>query len=417
MASPLSGDGSPRRTIVVVSSWRFSPESMIECALEGASAEDVDAGALAELLGLLYQTSLSAEEGRAIRLATLLVPEGTSFPLLARFSDRPALTVQRLRKLGPAYDPSHSVLLVEQGPSLTLSGIASRWMVSSLAQVPRASWLAEVRGVAELHLRHARGEAVFAKSAYYRPDDPADLAPLIPSLLADRLAADVVPVARELAEELASEEGAEGATWVLHPQPETVVRRELARLLRELALDVRRQGTGGAFLVLPDDDLDLGEVVDSLHRFEAEGAGPGREAWAGSVAEALALRLVAAHTRSRRGTHEDPHLHRLLETDAGAADEIQRTACLARIDGAVILGHRLEPLAVGAKLRTDTYDTLPLELTRWLLETEKGTRHKSAACAVAAAPGSLGLVVSADGEITLVANPEGEAIRTREVRA
>ncbi len=389
------------------SSWRFDPEDLIACAHAGRGWDDTSVEGLSDLLALLYQTSLAAEEGHVVRLAAMLAPDADSIPLLARFPDRPVLSVQRLRKLGPAFDPSHSVLLVAPGPSPALVGIASRRAVASLAQVPQGAYIAEVRGVAELHLRHARGEAVYANSTYYRPDDPADLAPSLPQVLTERLTEKVMTRARTL--------GAEGG--VLHPVPQAVVKRELARYLREIALDVRRLGCGGAFLLLPDEDMDLGDVVDSLHRLEGErGAEDVEELWASSMLDAIALRLLEVRV-ARSGHLGDPHLERIAEADADAAEEIRRTACLARIDGAVILDHAFEPLAVGAKLRTDTYDALPLEITRWLLEAEKGTRHKSVACAVAAAPGSLGLVVSADGEITLIAHRSQDGIRTVEVRA
>jgi hypothetical protein len=399
--------------------WRFTPDELISCALDGGKPAREDQEPLSRLLSLLYQVSLCSEERRPVRLSALLVPAGTPFPPIARFPDRPTLTVQRLRKLGPAFDPGQTVLIVEHGPDLLLTGVGSRRMATTLAQrlVPQGPWSVEVRGVAEIHLRHPRGEAVFSRIGTYRPDDPASLAGFLPPALAQQAASEVLYRAQALFADLARAGPAFAEAYAIHAQPVVIVRYELTKILRELALAVRRQDCGGAFLVLADEDADLGDVVDSLHRLEGSTTMNREEPWAGCLAESLALRLIEARNPLQMASLEDPYLQRLVEADAYAQEEVLRTASLARIDGAVVLGLHLEPRAVGAKLRTDNYDSLPPALQRWLLEAEKGTRHKSVACAVAASPGSAGVVVSQDGEISLFSNPEGTAVRMRPILA
>ncbi len=82
------------------------------------------------------------------------------------------------------------------------------------------------------------------------------------------------------------------------------------------------------------------------------------------------------------------------------------TACvqLSETDGVVVLNHDFNVLGFGASIATLDQE-LPASWEEYL--STRGNRHKSMANAVASMDGSIGVVVSQDGGVTIFENHEG----------
>lgn len=87
--------------------------------------------------------------------------------------------------------------------------------------------------------------------------------------------------------------------------------------------------------------------------------------------------------------------------------QCKRIARLANADGAVVLSTMFGLEAFSAKLVSET-TTLPNDLERFL--GSRGNRHNSMARAIATVPGSMGVVVSQDGDVACFHNSPGSSI-------
>jgi hypothetical protein len=257
-----------------------------------------------------------------------------------------------------------------------------------------------VRGVGDLRVDHGTHAAVFNRDRYLVPTSDEQITSLISSSVPETLAVALEPRSVRLYEELCELPGFEAA-YRRRSDPRAPLHRHCARIVRSLAKSIRALGRGGSVLIVPDPARDLPEVADRYHALEATYvSGPGQE-WTGSLLEVLASEGIVARDGVAGTRLDDPFLRRLLEAHRQAEEEIQQTAHLARADGAIVLDWLFSPLALGTKLKTRNSEALAPDVAGFLRDREKGMRHRSMAFAVGSVRGSLGLVVSVDGECTL----------------
>lgn len=374
--------------------WRFDAQRLLP-----DSADTYPSGAR-EFLETAYRASLHLEEGRALRFACALVAEDARVPYQARLTAEPQVTVQRLRKLGVAMAPGSAVLVARASEPAVLSGVCSRRVVETVLSHSMASppLVVTVRGLGELRVDHGAFAMVFSRDRYLVPTSDEEVQALISPSIARSLIEGVEPKSRRLFDEL-SKDAQFLRDYMQNPDPAPWFHRQAARYVRSLAKAIRHVGGGGSALIVPDAQAHPAQVCDKMHGLALPKEGEPGEEWSGTVMEVFALQTITPRNPPLKASMEDPYLKHMMEAHRYADEEIKQTACLAAADGALILDWLFGPLAFGAKLRTA--GVLSPQVDAFLLEREKGMRHRSMAAAVNSVKGALGIVASADGDCTL----------------
>lgn len=198
--------------------------------------------------------------------------------------------------------------------------------------------------------------------------------------------------------------------------------RELTRLAREcgnlnigwMLRSVQRKRSGGAVLVIPGRLAMHRSKILNAQWLERAGGGDDSERWTSGLRDSLVFRtimeiglkgtspVIEARGHVRLAEEEaEAHSLRAQLLDAGRrwAGDVERTADLAGVDGALILDSRLEPRAFAAKFAIPSMRDLPKHCRAKL--RGKGTRHLSMASTINQIPGALGFVASEDGPVSL----------------
>jgi hypothetical protein len=374
-----------------------------------------------EAIATAFQASMMTEEGRPSRFRLLLTPFDT-LPedgqpnrgvLRLKFDRSRPLHVEELRRLAPStpFDTSLIAAHEEQG-ALRIWGIAHSgpaWLAPTWGgRDPGSNWtldpIIHVNGPGLIAVRRA-GILVGALERGALVDATLDVfeSAWLPSLFT-----------RER-EDLRARHGAAQASKTTPTAVEpALVGRISQHMLRRAIQLVRGAHHGGLLLV-----QDVAAATGALRlKYQFEQDEPARRY------SALLLRLLEALADSTEKpsigwTDFVKNANADLERLEQAVFEWSRVvANLASIDGAVVLDKRFGLIGFGAEVSAElpspsrVWRALDGEGTlREPAEIEAvGTRHRAAYRFVNDHPGSLALVVSADGAVTFVANRDGEVV-------
>lgn len=205
------------------------------------------------------------------------------------------------------------------------------------------------------------------------------------------------------------------------PMPDPNILRTLdQQLIRRIIARVRHARHGGTIVLLPqaraDEVVETGRPIALKYRFVNDDA---RRRY-----RALQLRLLERFSvHAERGDGQVPDWHagpRCTDPAMAAIDEAllelaHTIAALAEVDGAVVVSKQFEIMGFGGEILGDL-PNVPTVLRALDLEGDEraaestegvGTRHRSLYRLCAAVPDALGIVVSQDGGVRLVATKDG----------
>lgn len=385
-----------------------------------------DGVTLVRFLSVAYQASLLREEERPLSFRLLLAPPAL-LPLeegpphghhRLRFDNPRMLDEQEIRRLAPAAKMQRAMIgvfgeapsglqiwgLVQTGPGWlhAIQGGRARG-----APMPEALIVA-VTGPGRILVSHG-GVTIAKLAAGQLTGRSADVfdSKWLPDACADNRR-DVLA-----AHELAS---ASTSTLLVAPG---LLRRVDQQLVRRIIANVRLSHHGGTIILLPHEEADRvarkGKPIALKYRFSDEE--PRRRY------RSLQLLLLAALVEdAKRGgraptweTYVESAHPDLVTLDQALLELAHTIAGLADVDGAVVMNKRFEVLGFGGEIVGDLPDVPhvmhaldPEGDVREEEPTDRvGTRHRSLYRLCAAIPGAVGIVVSQDGSVRLVANKDG----------
>ena len=374
---------------------------------------------LPPVLERAMHASLEINEGRLLKFALLLENDTVKSGPIARFATHMPLDSRHLQSLGIALDPRKNCLVVVTSSSSTscleIVGIASRPVLElrlSIMNYPTIVVEAENPGVISLEIgelkavynrgaiRHINTSSIeqlqIQSSLPGRALSPTQLGPCLRLGIGETVPLDEV--------QWRNHQG-ELAESINNYSP-----RLFAGFIEAISRKIRSKGHGGGFMLLPNLESYTG-LFEGGKWFKE----PDQRVthW---LSRALSLQgLLSLGLRGKRITSDlDAHWRENIQQ--GARDIVhpsfrdalmnldlvsEECAHLTEADGATILSHDFEILAFGASIIA-TVQELPREWIEHL--GTHGNRHRSMARAVAAVNGSLGIVVSQDGGVTIFSN-------------
>lgn len=359
--------------------------------------------------------SLHQSEGRNLRFA-LVVEAPTPRTMEIQRFDRPiGLTAKQLQSISAAFNPERTGFVVTSGRGQNQSPMI-------LGTIPRPSTPlpppqlhqpplvieAEAPGVVSISIGEAK--------AVYRRGEVREQSRTIPGLA---LEAETELLIREVCCPrlqlqricLPGDQGLTpipAASWASESKHIAAIvrrssRRIYDRILQSIARKMVQARRGGAILMLPADNSSDGLFAGG--RWYEQ---PDRRLLR-DVVRILSLEVVHRLTVMGRPLSVEPGLSSPAELASWANDRLrsaltaleencQYCADLTESDGAAVLRSDLGIEGFSVKL-TSHEGAWPDHLARFL-ET-RGNRHRAVAGAVVRRPGSLGLVVSQDGDVTV----------------
>lgn len=379
---------------------------------------------LVRVLSVAYQASLLREEERPLSFRLLLAPPEL-LPLeegppqghhRLRFDKPRVLDEQEIRRLAPAAKMQRAMIGVvgETPSSLQIWGLVQTgpgWLHSIQGGRARGAPMPEALIVAVTgpgRILVSRGGVTIAKLAAGRITGRS------PDVFDSKWLPDACADGRH--DVLAAHELASTSALPVTPG---LLRRVDQQLVRRIIANVRLSHHGGAIILLPHEEAErvaaTGKPIALKYRFADEE--PRRRY------RSLQLLLLAALVEdARRGgraptwesyvesTHPD-----LVTIDQALLELAHTIAGLADVDGAVVMNKRFEVIGFGGEIVGDLPD-VPRVMHALDPEGEDreeegtdrvGTRHRSLYRLSAAIPGAVGIVVSQDGSVRLVANKDG----------
>jgi hypothetical protein len=198
-----------------------------------------------------------------------------------------------------------------------------------------------------------------------------------------------------------------------------LLRRVDQQLVRRIIASVRLARHGGTIVILPEEEADrvaqTGKPIALKYRFADEEP---RRRYRSLQLQLLSGLVVDAERRGGTPTWdtyvESAHPD-VVAVDQALLELAHTIAGLADVDGTVVLNKRFEVIGFGGEIVGDLPDVSrvkhALDPEGERLEEEPtdrvGTRHRSLYRLCAAIPGAVGIVVSQDGGVRLVANKGG----------
>lgn len=390
--------------------------------LEGAGVS-CSGATLVRVLSVAYQASLLREEERPLSFRLLLAaPE--LLPLEGgppqghhrlRFDEPRVLDEQELRRLAPAAKMQRAMIGVfgETPHALQIWGLVQTgpgWLHAIQggrapgAPMPEALSIA-VTGPGRILV--SRGGVTIAKLA------GGQITGRSPDVFDSKWLPDACAENRR--DVLAAHESADARA----PVDPGLLRRVDQQLVRRVIANVRLSHHGGTLVILPHEEAERvtrsGKPIALKYRFADEE--PRRRY------RSLQLRLLAALAEDARRhsytptweTYVESNNPDLLAIDLALLELAHSIAGLADVDGAVVMNKRFEVLGFGGEILGDLPDVRRVMHARDLegeaREEEStdgvGTRHRSLYRLSAAMPAAIGIVVSQDGGVRLVANKDG----------
>lgn len=419
----------------------FDPDRLMREHPASRSADAKWPNATRTALEAAYFASLRSDEGRYPEFS-IAIDESRFLSTETRmFAEAAELTPERVSQYSRVVDPRTQVLLVwepEAGAPPRIVGIDSaearrteRLRVPELDH-PHASVVVHGPGVVALQDR-GRGVSVYERGAYRSPETWRDVA--IPTELTARLVELSRPGSRTMPWSLQPESmrSVDPVRWQLLQgrwiKAATSVAEHAARIwLAQLASAIARNRHGGALLHVPSSDVSPGLLSDPGTALAVPPTSPchapasllGLLEYVFAVTNLEAAQDGVAVLRGQPGSGMSLDQWAIYNGAPVAYAAFRRlrdwakaTASLSGVDGAIVLDQYLSPALFGAKFTTTE---VPSGVEHDHDELAKrGTRHRSMAAAVGATPGSIGVVVSQDGPITVFSNPTGKELRTQRV--
>ena len=399
------------------------PHELARFVHDNLPAGATDLAELEIILSAAYQASLLREEERNLSFRLLLTPPDALRPAdgppqglhRLRFEEPRRLNEQEIRRLAPAakmqramigvaagVDGLHIWGLVQTGPAWIHAIEGGR---APAGPMPDALSVV-VTGPGRVLVSH--GGVTIAKLS------GGEVSGASPDVFDSKWLPDACAENRR--EVFAAHES--GRTSV--PPIDTELLRKIdQQLVRRILANVRLARHGGTILLLPQEDagrvVSTGRPIKLKYRFIDEE--PRRRY------RSLQLRLLEILARNAERDGATATWERYVEStdpDLGAIDaallELAHTiAGLASVDGAVVLSKRFDVMGFGGEIGGDLAD-VPAVMRALDLEGDRrepestdgvGTRHRSVYRLCAAIPDALGIVVSQDGGVRLVATKDG----------
>lgn len=375
---------------------------------------------LEHILSIAYQASLLRDEARAVTFR-ILVAAPSAIPAdggppdglhrLQLDAPRPFVP-HELRRLAPAARYERALLAVEapsptaddRGEEMVIWGLlqsGSRWAeqvgnAAVRAGAPPGSLVVLVQGPGRVSV--ACGETTLAEIRGGVITGPAF------DVFESRwLAEHFAPIRDELMDIHEAEASRSAVRW--RPLDPEVIRLVSQSTLRRSLAAIRESQHGGTLLWVSSTDDAWRRFLQIKYPFRDDA---GRRRYRSLMLRRM--RWLAGP--ARQGADE------LNAIDEGIAEMGHLTACLAGVDGAVVLTGRFELLGFGAEITgvppiTKVSSALDLEGGDTVVESMDavGTRHRAAYRFCAAVPDAIAAVVSQDGGIQFVANRDGEVVR------
>ncbi len=398
----------------------------VEAHWPRATPLTVPLAVLEEALSTAFHASLTSEEGRPTRFRLLLtpaeaLPAGGTFNegvLRLMFERSRGLSADELRRLAPAvaFDTSLIGAHTDDSRALRIWGVAHSgpaWLAPTWGGrdvVPNWTFDPIIHVTAPGHVAvRCAGKLVGALERGVLVDAMMDVfqSEWFPKLF-EREREEV------RAKHAARQANAESPTLAEHSLVVLVGQQMLRRAIRL----IRNAGHGGMLLILDRTDGDADHLQSIRLKYSIAQDEPSHR-YHGLLLRILEV-IAASTSKTSVGwadfvANASPELAKLEQ----AVFEWSRViANLAAIDGAVVLDKRLGVLAFGAEVKGE----LPLNPRVWrALDTEGhqrrpdevesvGTRHRAAYRFVNEHPRGLAVVVSHDGNVSFVANQDGEIV-------
>jgi hypothetical protein len=395
------------------------PADLARFVLDRLAGDGVscDSATLARILSVAYQASLLREEERGLSFRLLLaLPE--RLPLLGgpphghhrlEFDQPRPLDEQEVRRLAPAAKMQRAMIGVsgDAPAALKIWGLVQTgpgWLHAIQGGRVRGAPIPEALSVAVTgpgRLLVSRGGVTIAKLAAGqisgRSPDVFD-SKWLPEACAENRR-DVL---------LAHETTGGGARL-----ESGLLRRIDQQLVRRIIASVRLSHHGGTIVILPqqlaEQVASTGKPIALKYRFVDEEP---RRRYRSLQLQLLAALVVGPPTWEAyvESTHPE-----LVTVDEALLELAHTIGGLADVDGAVVLNKRFEVIGFGGEIVGDLPDVRRVMRARDLegesCEEEGtdgvGTRHRSLYRLIAAVPSAIGIVVSQDGNVRLVANKSG----------
>jgi hypothetical protein len=365
---------------------------------------DQDLATLNHVLSAAYQASLLRDEERPLTFRLLLLapeelPDDPASPdghHRLRFERPRKLHEQELRRLAPAAKMHRAMMgvaglriwgLVHTGPGWLGAMQGRRGGSAPMSEALSVSVIAPGRVLV------SRGDVTIAKLAGGQITGKA--ADVFDSKWLPRVFAEV---RREVSD--------------------VQIDRDLLRMLGQdfvsrIITTMRLARHGGAILILPNEAADrvveTNRPIAMKYRFVDEEP---RRRYGTLVRRAVDALAMDGATWQSYAASTAPEI---LAVDDGLSDLAHTIAGLADVDGAVVMSKRLEVVGFGGEIVGDLPD-VPIVMRASDLEGEVreeeatdgvGTRHRSVYRLCAAIHDALGIVVSQDGGVRLVAVKDG----------
>lgn len=372
---------------------------------------------LKDVLIISFISSLHLNEGRQLRFAIAIEDEVMKTTHLHRFDPPIPLEARYLQSISPALSGDDDCLIVEGGAKygnpLMIVGTAARPQAELLpsSMYPRPV-VVSANGPGVICLEIGDLKIVYDRGTL-KNSNRRQANKLWKNIALAFVGKVSTPsnLVQVLAYGLYGNPELDAELWELHKDDYISIANEycpalLSGVLHVIVREIQRADHGGAFMLLPTpmqrDSLFRGMRLYSEIRYELSEA----------IHRALALNSI--YTLALQGKWIYPTgvlpttpddfpfwveqivYPQLTNSYIYLTKQCQRIARLASADGAVVLNtlYGLEAFSAKLNSRTDM-TTFPTELAKFL--GSRGNRHNSMASAISSLPGSIGVVVSQDG--------------------
>jgi hypothetical protein len=396
--------------------------------------------ALAELLGVAYQTSLLREEGRTLAFRIIFLPRETAKTRkdphqksrVAKFTEVRELSVAELRRLAPAADSVRSMICADHDPVKgwvvwALLDIGANWWQFTRheaggARVPPINLTLGSPAPGELTIS-TNGLSLLALrggTVYQARGSALDSGPVSAHFETGRLALYAETIRR-----LGTE------TW--SDNDDDYPKRFHDICLSRLLTSICDLSHGGTLILVPDKlsatDSRLSDRVNIKHPCDYD------YAW-NLMIECLEFhsRYYAAHSLLRESrTPVDPSAYKHVsflnsrreESDEALGDCFRFIASLSSVDGALVMTDRFRILGFGAEVIAQSPTLREIRRAENPLATEStpisiesyGTRHRSAFRFCSSYEDAIAFIVSSDGGIKATKRIGADVVIWPEVQA
>lgn len=322
---------------------------------------------LSILLEIVYHASFTIEEKRGSKFSIVICkPQDTTHPMV--FLKPREFSIQELRRLAPiAAEGGTMIGVFLEGDRAEIWGTCSgAWMQLSIAT--NAAGAVEVGRNGDVFASLRAGQIV-----------PESIDTGTFGVVSEFVAGANSVLWKDL-----SYEGGWSPQAVVYPG-----------YLLEIASKIQRRGHGGTILGVPD-TISKGVLQPPLLGIKY--ACDDNQIWS-------TLQV------SMRRFSDEPDKYKIETAERELQSLLDRAACLAEVDGAVVLTDRLRILGFGAEVLANKEVGEVQRTGGQAVQIESfGTRHRSAFRFCAAYPGGIALICSQDGGLKCAKSNEGKVV-------